>query len=162
MAERKLVIVNDNGILHELGGIGGPICTPTRIPIDAILKMINNKRHVFECDPSDPRNTERQVRLTQANYKSDNFGTKSYTEEATKETEQNVEVPGDVSAKPVEPGTKTTEVSPQTMEHTNDETDVVENVQETEIPVEAAPTEEATKETEQNQSKTGNKSKKKK
>lgn len=73
MAERKLVVVKDNGILHELGGIGGPILTPTRIPIDNILKMINNKRHVFECYPNDPRNESLWVELTNANYKSDNF-----------------------------------------------------------------------------------------
>ena len=73
MAERKLVVVKDNGILHELGGIGGPILTPTRIPIESILKMINNKRHVFECYPNDPRNESLWVELTNANYKSNNF-----------------------------------------------------------------------------------------
>lgn len=74
MAERKLVVVTDTGILHELGGIGGPICAPTRIPIPTILKMINNQRHVYECNPLDPRNPEMRVRLTQENYKSNNFG----------------------------------------------------------------------------------------
>lgn len=73
MAERKLVVVKDSGILHELGGIGGPILTPTRIPIEIILKMINNKRNVFECYPNDPRNESLWVKLTNANYKSSNF-----------------------------------------------------------------------------------------
>ena len=96
MTERKLVIVRDGGILSELGGICGPIPNPTRIPVKKIIDMIVHNRTVFECDPADPRNEEKRVKLTLLNVKQDNFGSN-----ASKPEEKKPEVP--VTPKKEEP-----------------------------------------------------------
>ena len=88
MTERKLVIVKDGGILPELGGICGPIPNPTRIPVKKIIDMIVHNRTVFECDPADPRNEEKRVKLTLVNVKQDNF-----CSNASKSEEKKEEVP---------------------------------------------------------------------
>ena len=177
MAERKLVVVHDSGILQELGGIGGPITTPTRIPIDAILKMINNKRHVYECYPNDPRNPDLRVQLTQANYKSDNF--KKPDAEPVDEVSETPEVETpetpvvEEAAKEQEPQVEATQNEPNVIgiptteqEHTNDSASETPEVETPETPVveEAAKEQEPQVEATQ-QSKPGNttnKSKKKK
>ena len=71
---RKLVVVNDNVRLVEVGNIYGPISTPTRIPLETIRAMCVKNRDVWECDPADPRNREKRVKLTLANYGETNFG----------------------------------------------------------------------------------------
>lgn len=73
MVERKLVAVYDNCVLPELGGIDGPV-SPSKITMDAILKMVMAGRTVYECDPANPAAVERRVRLTLENVKSVNFG----------------------------------------------------------------------------------------
>ena len=73
MVERKLVVVMDSGPLSELGGIGGPIITPTRVTLSAVKKMLINGRKVYACDPSDPRNTDKYVLLDMVNVTDDNF-----------------------------------------------------------------------------------------
>lgn len=71
---RKLVVVLDFGPLPELGGISGPITGPTHITMEAIRKMIMNGRAVLECDPADPRNEEKRIRLDSTNVSEQNFG----------------------------------------------------------------------------------------
>ena len=71
---RKLVVVNDNVRLVEVGNIYGPISTPTRIPLETIRAMCVKNRDVWECDPADPRNREKRVKLTLANYGESHFG----------------------------------------------------------------------------------------
>lgn len=71
---RKLVVVNDNVRLVEVGNIYGPISTPTRIPLETIRAMCVKNRDVWECDPADPRNREKRVKLTLANYGEIHFG----------------------------------------------------------------------------------------
>lgn len=71
---RKLVVVNDNVRLVEVGNIYGPISTPTRIPLETIRAMCVKNRDVWECDPADPRNREKRVKLTLANYGETHFG----------------------------------------------------------------------------------------
>ena len=75
MANRKLVVVPDKGVLPELNRINGPILAPTRITLDTIQKMLTNGRRVFECCPTDPRNEDLRIQLTLENYKNDNFTT---------------------------------------------------------------------------------------
>ena len=75
MANRKLVVVPDKGVLPELNRINGPILAPTRITLDTIQKMLTNGRRVFECCPTDPRNEDLRIQLTLENYKNDNFAT---------------------------------------------------------------------------------------
>jgi hypothetical protein len=74
MTVRKLVTVQANGPIRELQGIAGPIKKPTRIPLNAIVKMVTNGKLVFEHDPEDP---SKKVRLTIANVKATNFGSES-------------------------------------------------------------------------------------
>lgn len=71
---RKLVVVRDAGSLPELGGISGPLSTPTKITMTAIRKMITNGRTVFECDPADPRNKDKMIRLDLVNVNEIHFG----------------------------------------------------------------------------------------
>lgn len=71
---RKLVVVNDNVRLVELGNIYGPISTPTRIPLETIRTMCVKNRDVWECDPNDPRDREKRVKLTLSNYGETHFG----------------------------------------------------------------------------------------
>ena len=75
MAERKLVIVHDNAPLTELGHptVWGPISSPTRLPIDQIVKLVMNGRKVEEANPADPYNWDLYVKLTLDNVRSDNF-----------------------------------------------------------------------------------------
>ena len=61
---RKLVVVLEGGSIEELNNIGGPIEHPTRIDLKSIGKMVQNKKNVLECDPSDPYNTEKRIKLT--------------------------------------------------------------------------------------------------
>lgn len=74
MTTRKLVTIRVNGPIPELQGIAGPIQKPSRIPIDAIVKMVTNGKLVFEHDPENP---ERKVRLTLSNVRAVNFGPES-------------------------------------------------------------------------------------
>ena len=78
---RKLVVVNDAVRLVELGNIFGPISTPTRIPLEMIRTMCVKNRDVWECDPNDPRNRDRRVKLTLSNYTVTNFGISEKKEE---------------------------------------------------------------------------------
>jgi ribosomal protein L12E/L44/L45/RPP1/RPP2 len=70
MEQQKLVTVESNGTIIELGGISGPIFSPTLIPISTIVRMINSHRKVMEVNP---KNTDEKVRLTLKNVRSVNF-----------------------------------------------------------------------------------------
>lgn len=71
--KKKLVTVNTSGLINELvGGICGPILTPTLISINTIYAMISNGKKVYEVNPSNRKQT---ILLTKSNYKTDNFNT---------------------------------------------------------------------------------------
>ena len=129
MTERKLVIVKDGGILPELGGICGPIPNPTRIPVKKIIDMIVHNRTVFECDPADPRNEEKRVKLTLVNVKQDNF---CYN--ASKSEEKKEEVPE--TPKNEEP--KKEEVKPEEKEEAAPVKEPVKEESKEEAPAEKA------------------------
>lgn len=69
-AKRKLCIVKNNGPIHELGGISGPILAPCNISMRAIINMVQNGRNVYEINP---RNMKEMVKLDIKNVQSDNF-----------------------------------------------------------------------------------------
>ena len=129
MTERKLVIVKDGGILPELGGICGPIPNPTRIPVKKIIDMIVHNRTVFECDPADPRNEEKRVKLTLVNVKQDNF-----CSNASKSEEKKEEVPE--TPKNEEP--KKEEVKPEEKEEAAPVKEPVKEESKEEAPAEKA------------------------
>jgi hypothetical protein len=72
MSIRKLVVVSDAGFISELKATG-PIKNPARIPVDTIKKMLVNGRSIYECDPADPANTKKRVKLTMQNVGKANF-----------------------------------------------------------------------------------------
>ena len=71
--DRKLVTVNYNGPIIELGSICGPISTPSQLTIDAISRLVLNKKEVWEYNPNNKRE---KVRLTFSNLNKDNFNKK--------------------------------------------------------------------------------------
>ena len=71
--KRKLVVVMNPGPLPELGGIGGPITTPTNVTMQAIQKMIMNGKTVYACDPTCPRDASKRVLLDIGNFNNDVF-----------------------------------------------------------------------------------------
>lgn len=71
--DRKLVTVNYNGPIIELGSICGPISTPSQLTIDAISRLVLNKKEVWEYNPNNKRE---KVRLTLSNLNKDNFNKK--------------------------------------------------------------------------------------
>lgn len=77
--ETKLVIVQNNGALSELGGISGPILNPCRLDVATIIRMINNHRRVYEVNPN---NHSEKVLLSLKNATSKNF--KAPVEDANK------------------------------------------------------------------------------
>ena len=70
---RKTVVVLESGRIPELN-ICGPIQTPTRIGIKNIAMMVKNGKNVLECDPKDPHNQDKRIKLTTENVGKDNFG----------------------------------------------------------------------------------------
>lgn len=64
--KRKLVVVETAGFLPEIG-VNGPIVYPAWVSIKGIAKLVQNKRMVKACDPSEPFNKEKQVELTVEN-----------------------------------------------------------------------------------------------
>lgn len=92
MAERKLVIVKTTGMLPEIN-LYGPILTPTKLPIDNIIKMISNGKSVYECYPNDPSDKDKRVKLTLDNVKKNNFTGVPIKEESKVEEKKPVEEP---------------------------------------------------------------------
>ena len=133
MSERKLVIIKDHGIIPELGSIGGPVLTPTRIPIKTIGCMLTKGRDVWECCPIDPRNEELHVKLTLSNYRDDNFNAGSQKPESADTNETPVEVP----ETPVEPDAPVEDKKEEDSEEKSPE-EPVESVDTNETPAEEA------------------------
>lgn len=70
MKKNKLVVVDTVGSLRELGGISGPIVSPTRIDVDVLQKMVLNQKIVYEVNPY---NKNDRVLLTLGNVTRVNF-----------------------------------------------------------------------------------------
>ena len=70
MKKTKYVIIESSGILKPLGGISGPITTPSYIDISVIVSLINQRKVVYEVNPLD-RNEK--ILLTRLNVFNDNF-----------------------------------------------------------------------------------------
>ena len=92
---RKTVVVLESGRLPELN-IAGPITVPTRIALTNIATMVKNGKNVEECDPADPYNKEKRVKLTIENVGKDNFangGNVTVASENKVEIEEDVKKP---------------------------------------------------------------------
>lgn len=71
---KKLVVIMSGGPIAALGGINGPITTPTWISTTDVIRLINSGSVVYEVNPADP---SKKVKLTRLNVSMKNFsGTK--------------------------------------------------------------------------------------
>lgn len=68
----KLVTIESGGPIRVMGGISGPIKTPTSLSTTAIISLINDNMVVYEVNP---KNYNEKIRLTRLNINSDNFKT---------------------------------------------------------------------------------------
>ena len=69
-ANTKLVVIGTTGPIPELGGISGPISSPSRVEVSTLIRMVNARRVVYEVNPKD---YDQKVRLTVSNVTRDNF-----------------------------------------------------------------------------------------
>ena len=69
-ANAKLVVIGTTGPIPELGGISGPISSPSRVEVSTLIRMVNARRVVYEVNPKD---YDQKVRLTVSNVTRDNF-----------------------------------------------------------------------------------------
>lgn len=72
----KLCIVVSGGTLPILGGISGPILSPSKITISDIVTLLNAGKEVYEVNPW---NRSQKVKLTTMNALDENFTRKSST-----------------------------------------------------------------------------------
>lgn len=66
----KLVIIESAGPIEALGGISGPIKTPSSLSTNVISDLINSGKVVYEINP---RNYNEKVKLTRLNVNTNNF-----------------------------------------------------------------------------------------
>ena len=63
-------MIGTTGPIPELGGISGPISSPSRVEVSTLIRMVNARRVVYEVNPKD---YDQKVRLTVSNVARDNF-----------------------------------------------------------------------------------------
>ena len=73
----KNVIITNTTVLWELGGIRGPILSPSPLPINDIYTLISNGINVYEVDPNNSKN---KIKLDRTNYNKTNFTVKKKIE----------------------------------------------------------------------------------
>ena len=66
----KLVIIESAGPIEALGGISGPIKTPSSLSTNVISDLINSGKVVYEINP---RNYNEKVKLTRLNVNTNNY-----------------------------------------------------------------------------------------
>ncbi len=101
----KLIVIETYGLLTELRGIVGPCLYPQVLDVNIIKKLVDGGKIVKECDPEDPSNPDKRIRLTQRNFNKPNFNATT-TEATTQEVpavETKEEVPAVEEIKDIEP-----------------------------------------------------------
>lgn len=68
--KQKLIVIEWDGTIGELGGISGPVLNPTLQPMSVIIKMVYNRKNVYEVNPNDYSD---RVLLNLRNVREDNF-----------------------------------------------------------------------------------------
>ena len=102
---KKLIVIETYGLLTELRGIVGPCLYPQVLDVNIIKKLVDGGKIVKECDPEDPSNPDKRIRLTQRNFNKPNFNVAT-TEATTQEVpavETKEEVPAVEEIKDIEP-----------------------------------------------------------
>ena len=110
---KKLIVIETYGLLTELRGIVGPCLYPQVLDVNIIKKLVDGGKIVKECDPEDPSNPDKRIRLTQRNFNKPNFNDDT-TEATTQEVpavETKEEVPA-VETKEEVPAVETKEEVP--------------------------------------------------
>ena len=107
---KKFVTVESPGKIAILGGLVGPITTPSYIDIDIIISLINAGKAVYEVNPA---NVKQKVRLSRINVLKSNF---KYS--TNNQTSSNTVKASDVGIKPIvtEPSTVSTTIVRETGE----------------------------------------------
>lgn len=72
MARTKFVTIESYGPIPALGGILGPITSPSYIDINVIISLINSGKVIYEVNP---KNIKEKIRLTRDNVLKYNFNT---------------------------------------------------------------------------------------
>lgn len=67
---QKLVVIETIGTINELGGISGPVLNPSLQPISTLVRMVYNRKKVYEVNPN---NYNDRVLLTLKNVRANNF-----------------------------------------------------------------------------------------
>ena len=85
--KKKLVVIDGNGSIPELGGISAPIINPTWIGIPTLIRIVNRYKKIYEVNPN---NKSERIQLTIRNVRKDNFpeppGPAPVVDEEVKET----------------------------------------------------------------------------
>lgn len=63
MIRTKYVTIESSGKINELGGIIGPITTPTQLDINVIIALINSGKAVYEVNPANIKDKTRLNRM---------------------------------------------------------------------------------------------------
>ncbi len=128
---KKLIVIETYGLLTELRGIVGPCLYPQVLDVNIIKKLVDGGKIVKECDPEDPSNPDKRIRLTQRNFNKPNFNVDT-TEATTQEVpavETKEEVPA-VETKEEVPAVETKEEVPAV--ETKEEVPAVEEIKDIE------------------------------
>ena len=70
MVKTKFVTIESYGQIDALGGIRGPITSPSHIDTNIVISLINSGKVVYEVNPS---NYKEKVRLNRLNVLKNNF-----------------------------------------------------------------------------------------
>lgn len=70
MTKNKYVIIESSGPISALGGLLGPIISPTYLDIKTVINIVNSGKVVYEVNPM---NINDKIRLTFQNVLKDNF-----------------------------------------------------------------------------------------
>ena len=76
MEKTKYIIIESYGPISTLGGISGPIKTPFKLEVSKIVKLICERKVVYEVNPL---NKNEKIRLTRNNISKNNFTAKLNT-----------------------------------------------------------------------------------
>lgn len=107
---KKYVTIESPGKIGVLGGLVGPITTPSYLDIDIIISLINSGKAVYEVNPA---NVKEKIRLSRINVLKSNFNYSS-----NRETSSNSVKASDVGLKHIvtEPSTVSTTIVHETGE----------------------------------------------
>ena len=86
-SEKKTIVITSRGMIGALNMTRGPILMPIEVECATVFDIAVKERHdVYECDPTDPTNAAKRIKIDFKNARTVNFGEPS---------EKKVELPKD-------------------------------------------------------------------